>query len=262
MNEDLLRCHFCARSIHPSELVGGRAVIIFQRLYCPLCMTAAVQKGKSNPTAPPAPLPKRAPATPAPRPAPAPMATRRLKVGEHGCSFYSSEEDRRHHLGPYLREGLESGEKVLHFLKMATPEKILGDFRAVGLAAKPYLDSGQLEIVSVDRLLGKSGEFNPSRLADRILQASDQALEAGYSRLRIAGEMTWALNSLIDLASLVDFELKLTDLAVRGKCTALCQYNVYRFESHSLHAIRTKHPFVFVKGTAAMVMHELEPAPN
>jgi hypothetical protein len=195
-----------------------------------------------------------------PKPPPGPQATRRLRVGEHGCGFYSSEEDRRYQLGPYLRDGLEGNEKVLHFLRAPSPEKILGDFRAAGVSAREYLRTGQLEIIPIGKLLGASGVFEPSRITDRILQAADCALEDGYSRLRIAGEMTWALGTQIDMTALVEYEKTLTALAVRGKCTCLCQYNVYRFDATSLHQIRKTHPFVFAKGTAAMVIHELEPA--
>jgi len=127
--------------------------------------------------------------------------------------------------------------------------------------ARPYLESGQLEIVPVGKLIGASGVFDPSKVADRILQAADRALEDGYSRLRIAGEMTWALGSQIDIAALVEYELKLTMLAVRGKCTSLCQYNVYRFDAQSLHEIWQNHPYVFAKGTAAMVIRELDSSP-
>jgi len=200
------------------------------------------------------------PAKTAPKPTPSPQATRRLKVGEHGCGFYSSEEDRRYQLGPYLRDGLEGNEKVLHFLRAPSPEKVLGDFRAAGLNAPEYLQSGQLEIVPVGKLLGASGAFDPSKITERILQAADRALEDGYSRLRIAGEMTWALGSQVDFAALIEYEKTLTALAIRGKCTCLCQYNVYRFDAASLHQVRKIHPYVFAKGTAAMVMHELEPA--
>lgn len=255
MPDEDLRCDFCSRPIAPDDLAEGRAVVVFQKRYCPACMSAAIQKRTSNPAKAPEPAP-----LPAAKPAPIPQATRRLRLGEHGCGFYSSEEDRRHHLGPYLREGLEGHEKVLHFVRNPTPEKLLGDFRAAGITAKPYLDRGQLEVVPVDRLLGTTGVFSAAAVADRILQAADKALEDGWTRLRIAGEMTWALGAAVDLAALVDYEQKLSALAARGKCTALCQYNVYRFDATSLHAIRKSHPCVFVKGTAAMVVNGLGPA--
>jgi hypothetical protein len=318
MHEEQLRCDFCGSGINPLDLLQGRAVVVFRKRYCPSCMTAAIQRGKSSgsnryntpnpamrrtvPLATPAPVaatapvpkppPPAVPARPAPaavrvdppapppilpelplsliavlpaakaapKPTPGPQATRRLKVGEHGCGFYSSEEDRRYQLGPYLRDGLEGNEKVLHFLRAPSPEKILGDFRAANLNAREFLQSGQLEIVPVGKLLGASGTFEPTKVTERILQAADRALEDGYSRLRIAGEMTWALGSQIDFAALIEYEKTLTALAVRGKCTCLCQYNVYRFDAFTLGQVRKSHPYVFAKGTAAMVMHELEPA--
>ena len=260
---DALHCDFCGTGIKPADFLAGRAVVIFQKRYCPDCMKEAVRRSKAKREAAASAVPAPLPAPPAPA-SPgvqaAPRSTRRLRVGEHGCGLYSTEEERRSQLGPYIREGLENGEKVIHFLKMPTPEKILADFRAVGLPAKPYLQNGQLEILQAVKLLGKPGEFVPAEMAARMLRAADRAIEDGYSRLRVVAEMTWALNSLIDSERLVEYERELTVLAVRGKCTALCQYNVYRFEASSLHNVRTCHPFVFAKGAAEAVLNEVAAA--
>jgi hypothetical protein len=260
MGGDQLRCDFCGCRIYPLDFYEGRAVVVSRKRYCSNCMTATIRRSKERHAAavPPIASPAPSPQVPPPRSAsPAPRATRRLKIGEHGCGLYGSEDERRAQLGPYIRDGLESGEKVLHFLKMPTPEKILGDFRGVGLRVQPYLQSGQLEIIPIARILGNSGTFVPSELAARLRQAADRAIENGYTRLRIASEMTWALSSLLDIDRLVEFEVELTTLAVQGKCTSLCQYNIYRFEASSLHKIRTNHPFVFAKGTAETVLREL-----
>jgi hypothetical protein len=250
MDDVRLQCDFCGRGIAPLDLIEGRAVVVFRKRYCPACMTETVRRSKAARPAP----------TPLPADPPAPRATRRLKIGEHGCGLYGSEEERRAQLGPFLREGLESGDKVFHFLKIPTAEKVLGDFRAVGLQVQPYLKSGQLEIIPAAKLLGSAGNFVPSEMAARLRQAADRAFEDGYPRVRIAGEMTWALSSLIDSERLVEYEQELTVLALQGKFSALCQYNIYRFEASSLQRVRACHPFVFAKGTAETVLRELTPA--
>lgn len=264
MSNDPLCCDFCGARIYPLELTEGRAVVIFQKRYCPSCMAEAIRRSKSKRQAPSSVTPPGIPAAAVSQAAgleSSPRSTRRLKIGEHGCGLYGSEEERRAQVGPYLREGLESGEKVVYFLKMPTPEKILGDFREVGLQPHPYLQSGQLEVIQAAKMLGKSGKFVPTEMAARLLQAADRAVREGFGRLRFTGDMTWALSSLIDTEQLIEFERELSSLAVRGKCTALCQYNVYRFEASSLHKIQTSHPFIFAKGTAETVLKELAAAP-
>lgn len=263
MDDELLRCDFCSTWIAPHDFIEGRAVVIFQKRYCPSCMVEAVRRSKAKkaapapPAAPPAPPPVVPPSAPDVAALPPPRATRRLRIGEHGCGLFGSEEERRAQLGPYLREGLENGERVIHFLRMPSPEKILGDFRSVGLSVQPYLQGGQLEILPASKLLGKSGEFVPVEMATRILQAADRAIEDGYARLRIAAEMTWALGDPIGIDRLIEFERELNALTARGKCTALCQYNIYRFETPALREIRANHPCVFVQGSAETVLREL-----
>ncbi|HLY74039.1 MAG TPA: MEDS domain-containing protein [Planctomycetota bacterium] len=262
MGGQQLWCDFCGSKIFPLDFHQGRAVVVARKNYCADCMTATIRRGKERRAAgtPRVASPASSSRTPAPASrVQAPRVTRRLKIGEHGCGLFASEEERRAQLGPYIREGLDNGEKVLLFLKTPTPEKILGDFRGVGLEVQSYLRSGQLEIIPISKILGHSDKFVPSELAARLRQAADRAIASGYTGLRIAGEMTWALSSLFDIDRLVEYEMELTVLAVQGKCTSLCQYNIYRFEASSLQKIRTSHPFVFAKGTAETVLRELAP---
>src|ERR1051325_6179090 len=101
-------CDFCGAAIATEEFTRGKACVILKKRYCPACMQTAVQRGKS----------KHESSTPPPRP-------RRLALGEHGCALYTSEEERRSALAPYVRDGLQKKQKVLYFLEQPTPERIL-----------------------------------------------------------------------------------------------------------------------------------------
>jgi hypothetical protein len=262
MNDSRVQCDFCGVWIPLDMFRRGRAVVILKKKYCPACIREAVRDSRAKtaasresipPTAPPLPRP----ILPPPIAAPAPRKTRRVAVGEHGCGLYASEEERRAQLAPYLREGLEKRERVLHFLDPATPERILGDFREVGLPVRPFLDSGQLQILSAAKLLGTEATLDPLTVASKFAQASERAIAEGYSGLRIACEMTWALSSLIDTGRLIEFEIQLGSIVSGGRCSALCQYNVYRFEPSPLHHVRKNHAVILAKGTAEMVLREL-----
>jgi hypothetical protein len=241
---ELVRCTFCGARITRDDLQEGRSVRILRQFYCSACMTEAVRKGKKPvPAAPPPAAPKAPPAS-------------RVDVGPHRCGLYSSEEERRDQLGPFLREGLQNREKILRFLNLPTPERILSDFIGVGLPAHPYLQSSQFEILSAAKVLGTGG-FNAADLAARVEQARDRAIAQGYAGLRIAAELTWALSSLIDAGRLAEFEGLLSSLVARGRCSALCQYNVYRLERSTLERLHKSHTAVEAKGTAESVLKEL-----
>src|SRR5262245_32442027 len=110
--ETYVPCDFCTTAIASAEFTRGTAIVILKKRYCSTCMRKAVQRGKPKPIT----------STPPPR-------SRRLAIGEHGCGLYSSEEERRALLVPFVRDGLQKDQKVLYFLEKPTPERVLADFR-------------------------------------------------------------------------------------------------------------------------------------
>jgi hypothetical protein len=249
---ELVCCTFCGTRITQADLEQGKSVRVLKKFYCFTCMNAAMQRGRSKP-APPPPPPVASPATAPIAPPPAPSAP----AGTHVCGLYSSEEERREQLGPFVREGILKGEKILRFVNLATPERILSDFLGVGLPVQSCLQNNQLEILSASKVLNAVGGFDPDDLSGRLARAADRARAAGSTGFRIAAEMTWALNSLIDADRLSKFEERLDALVGAGRCTALCQYNVYRLEQSSLDRLRGTHSGLHAHGTAESVLRDL-----
>jgi hypothetical protein len=238
--DSLVPCDFCGTAIATEEFTRGKACVILKKRYCPACMQTAVQRGKS----------KNEASTPPPRP-------RRLTLGEHGCAPYASEEERRAQLAPYVREGLQKQQKVLYFLEQPTPERILSDFRNAGVSVQPYLQSGQLQILSSATVKDAAGRIDPLDISLRMALSVDRAIAQAWAGLRIVCDMSWALQSMGDQEQLVEFEMALATLTSGGRCAALCQYDVERFEPGLLHQIRKNHAFVLAKGMAVRVQPEL-----
>ncbi len=263
-SSDPVPCDFCGVPITPEKFAQGKAVVILKKKYCSTCMQKAVQKGKTPAPAPsvPPPLPAEAFAKAAPPdPGPALKRTRRLSAGEHGCGLYASEDERRAQMTPFVKEGLLNGQRILYFLDKPTPERILGDFNAAGFSAQMLLQKGQLQILSALKLREARGGLDPQDVIARMTQATGKAVAQGYAGLRILCDMTWALSSLLDSDRLIDFEIQLASLAAGGRCAALCQYNVYRFELGPLHQIRKNHAVLLAKGMAETMLKELVGTP-
>jgi hypothetical protein len=252
-------CDFCGAPITPDKFTSGKAVVLLKKRYCPTCIQKAVQKKRQAATPPP-PRPAEAVAkagAEAMAKAGAPKRTRRLTVGEHGCGLFASEEERRAQMTPFVKEGLLNGQRVLYFLDKPTPERILGDFNAAGFSAPTLLQNGQLQVLSASKLREARGGLDPRDVIARMTQSVEKAVAQGYDGLRILCDMTWALSSLLDSDRLVDFEVQLASLTARGRCAALCQYNVYRFELGPLHQVRKNHAVLLAKGMAETMLKEL-----
>ena len=171
-----------------------------------------------------------------------------LQPGDHFCCLYDTEEEHRELMTPFLKTGLEKGEKVVYIVDARTAETVLGYLRDSGVEVEPYLSSGQLSILSVDEAYMASGEFDPDGMIGMLTDETEKALAEGYGALRVTGEMSWALRGLPGSERLMEYEAKLNRFFPGSKCLAICQYDRRIFESSVLLNVLSTHPFA-VLGT-------------
>ncbi|TAJ32105.1 MAG: PAS domain S-box protein [Nitrospirae bacterium] len=169
-----------------------------------------------------------------------------LKPGAHLCSLYETEEEHRALLTPFLRQGLERGEKVLYIVDARTAEAILAYLRNDGLDVEPFLQRGQLQILTVQDAYLREGIFDPDRMIALLQAETDRAVAEGYPALRVTGEMTWALRGLPGSERLIEYEAKLNNFLPDSRCLALCQYDRRRFTPEVQLDILATHPMVVV----------------
>ncbi|MEW6544745.1 MAG: MEDS domain-containing protein [Nitrospirota bacterium] len=170
-----------------------------------------------------------------------------LKPGAHLCSLYETEEEHRTLLTPFLRQGLERGEKVLYIVDARTADAILAYLRNDGLEVEPFLSRGQLQILTVQEAYLREGAFDPDRMIALLRAATEQAvIKEGYPALRVTGEMTWALRGLPGSERLIEYEAKLNRFFPGSRCLALCQYDRRRFTPEVQLDILATHPIVAV----------------
>jgi len=115
-----------------------------------------------------------------------------------------------------------------------------------GVEVKPYLDNGQLSIITANDAYMRDGVFNPDGMIDLLRGETERALAEGYSALRVTGEMTWALRGLPGAERLIEYEAKLNTFFPGSKCLALCQYDRRRFESDVILDVLATHPIAVV----------------
>lgn len=171
-----------------------------------------------------------------------------LKPGDHLCCLYENEDEHRALLTPYLRQGLERGEKVIYIVDARTAQVVLEYLRDGGVDVTPFMESGQLGILSADESYMREGVFDPDGMISLLKVETEQALAEGYPALRATGEMSWALRGLPGADRLIEYEAKLNRFIPDHRFLAICQYDRRRFPSDVLLDVLATHP-VAVVGT-------------
>jgi PAS domain S-box-containing protein len=169
-----------------------------------------------------------------------------LAPGLHLCCLYETEEEHRAVLTPYLRQGLEKGEKLVYIADAHTREAVLQYLTDDGFEPGAFVTGGQLVFTTPEETYLREGSFDPDKMITFLGSATDLAVAEGYPAFRVTGEMTWALRGAPGSDRLIEYESKLNDFFPGSKCLAICQYDRRRFEPPVLLDVLSTHPTVVV----------------
>jgi PAS domain S-box-containing protein len=167
-----------------------------------------------------------------------------LAVHEHLALLYSSHREQFDVMTPFLRMGLERGERCLYLVDDTTSTAIVAKLRAEGIEVDSALEAKSLVI-----LHKKRGYFDPEWMIRILKESTDEAIADGFSALRIANEMSWVLGKEGGLELLTDFEAMLNYFFPQYPALGICQYNLQRFKPETVKEVVLGHPNVVVGGT-------------
>lgn len=183
-----------------------------------------------------------------------------LGLGNHACCFFEAAEKQRAVVMPFLRQGLEKGNKAVYILDVSRPETIVGYFRRGGLDLEPYLTRGQMMFLTSDETHVREGVFDPDRMLVQLQAQTDQALAEGYGGLYITCETAWALRGVPGSERLIEYEGKVNEFFPGSKCVALCQYDWRAFGPQLLMDVLSTHPITIVNAVLYDNYYYMSPA--
>jgi signal transduction histidine kinase len=171
-----------------------------------------------------------------------------LRLHEHLCLVYETQEERFAAALPYLRAGLERRERCLYVADENGAAPVLSALSKGGIDFDPYVRSRALIVAGQQQTHLGHGSFNPDYWIRFLAQATHEARDGTFSGLRILGEMTWALGADTAPQSLIEFEAKFNQLARDEDVSGLCQYNRNRFSPELILGVIRTHPVVVYDG--------------
>lgn len=167
-----------------------------------------------------------------------------LGVHAHLCLIYETREEQFAALVPFIRIGLERGERCVYIADDNTAAVVLDALAAQGLDVASAVTSGALMMASKRETYLQSGVFDPDLMIRFLHDAAEAAKAAGFAALRATGEMTWALGEDPGVERLMEYEAKLNDFFPKHEALAICQYNRTRFPPAAIRDVLRTHPLV------------------
>jgi PAS domain S-box-containing protein len=195
--------------------------------------------------------------------APLIAALEQLGPHDHFCSIYESPEEHYAVAVPFIRIGLERDEKCIYIADDGT----IGDVREVmesdGIDVDRAISSKALVLVTKEQAYLERGSFHPDWMSTFWKEATQSAMNEGFSALRATGEtewvQKWVLSECNGLERWMEYESRLTHTVAENNCSALCQYNRKLFPPELILDVIRTHPLVVNGGTVSRNLYYVPP---
>ncbi len=183
-----------------------------------------------------------------------------IKPHDHLCLLYESREEWIETIVPFIRSGLERGEKCIYLVDLHTAQEVKTVFKEAGMDIEEHESKGRLSVVHERDAYTHGGSFDPELMITYLQSETEKALCEGFSALRLTGEMSWALRGYSGAERILEYESKLnSELFPQYPCSALCQYDRRKFDPETIKGVVLTHPLLIRKGQIHRNFYYLEP---
>ena len=175
------------------------------------------------------------------------LAGSRLENHNHICAFFHSKEEEYPVLLPFIKEGLERGEKAFHVVDPKLRNEHLAYLEAAGIETRALEKSGQLELRNWHEAYLLDGHFNQDRMLTLLQSVLDEARQEGFPLTRLVAHMEWALEDRPGVNDIVEYETRLNFFLHEYPDPVVCVYDLAQFGACVIDILRT-HPMVIIGG--------------
>lgn len=175
------------------------------------------------------------------------LAGTRLEKHFHICAFFHSKEEEYPVLLPFIKEGLERGEKAFHVVDPKLRNEHLRYLRSAGIETEEVEQSGQLELRNWHDAYLLDGHFDQNRMLAMLQSVLDEARQEGFPLTRLVAHMEWALEDRPGVNDIVEYETRLNYFLHEYPDPVVCVYDLAQFGAAVIDIMRT-HPMVIIGG--------------
>src|SRR5882672_2460800 len=186
-------------------------------------------------------------------------ALEQLGPHEHFCSIYEGPEEHYAVAIPFIRIGLERGEKCIYIADDGAVGEVRQAMQSEGIDVDRATASNALVLATKEQAYLEHGSFHPDWMFTFWKEATQSAMSEGFSALRATGETEWVVRGARGLERWMEYESRLNHSLAENNCSALCQYNRRLFPPELILDVIRTHPVVVYGGTVCRNLYYVPP---
>lgn len=167
----------------------------------------------------------------------------------HICAFFDSKDEEYDVLCPFYKEGLDQGEKNMHIVDPRFTQEHRDRLASGGIDVHECESTGQLNVLNWQQgYFNEAGAFDKDVMLATLDHLTGSGRDAGYSRLRIMGNMDWALADHPGAADLLEYEVAVNEVLSRNRQPAVCVYDISKLTGSLMMDLLRTHPLTLIGG--------------
>src|SRR5437868_14925153 len=171
-----------------------------------------------------------------------------LDEGMHICTFFRSSAEKYRVLMPFIREGMEQGDRAFHIVNPSLRSEHTQRIAEAGIDTAQAEVDGQLEIIAWEQGPLRGGSFNQSAMLSLLPALLNDGRTRGFPVTRFIADMAWVLNDPDASDRLLEFECRVNLALPKAGDIVICAYDLDKFGAGIvIDALRT-HPIVLIGG--------------
>jgi hypothetical protein len=180
--------------------------------------------------------------------APISLAGSQLCELRHVCAFFSNDDEEYRALLPFIKDGLECGDKAVHVVNPHHHDEHLYRLTSAGIDSRIAQQTGQLDIRINTEVYLRDGKFDQGRMLETFEQLASGNTDGGFPLSRIVCRMDWVVGDQSRLDDVIEFESRVNDVWSRHDDAVVCTYNLNQFGGEAIIDILRTHPMVIIGG--------------
>ena len=135
----------------------------------------------------------------------------------HVCAFFDTWKDEDRVLHPFVKEGIERGEKAFHIVDPRQRSEYVQRLEAAEIDLPSLEVHGQFQLLNWDEAYLRGGHFDQNAMLALIEEVLESGPAQGYPLTRLVAHMEWALEDFPGVNDLVEYEARLNYVLPRYK---------------------------------------------
>ncbi len=174
-----------------------------------------------------------------------------LGAPSHICAFFNNPDDEYRVLLPFVQDGFERGEKIVHTIDPKRRGEHLERLAAGGIDVATLLQNGRFELRTWSDTHLLDGYFDQQRTLELFERVAKGAKEQGFPLTRFVTHMEWALESKEQITDLLEYEARANEVWERQDGPfnpVICTYDLTKFGGEVVVDVMRTHPMIIIGG--------------